>query len=123
TVLCAYPRAVIQGESRAQMDMVSWLKGEKHTVHIPSGLLTRPGLRVNAPGIDRRLVGVVSLRPITSATSLDILRGIVWVLTACGFKGLILAIDEVEQIARLKPAIRRDRALQTLREFVDNTDG
>jgi BREX system ATP-binding protein BrxC/D len=32
-------------------------------------------------------------------------------------------VDEVEQIARLRTYMNRDRALQTLREFVDNTDG
>ena len=123
TVLCAYPRAVLQGDFTAQLDLVAWLKAEDRKVHVPLALLSRPGQRVNAPGVNPRLVGAATLRPVTSATSLDVFRGLVWVLTKCGFKGLILAIDEVEQIARLRPAIRRERALQTLREFVDNTDG
>jgi hypothetical protein len=123
TVLCAYPRAVLQGDSTAQVDLIAWMKAEDRKIHVPLSLLSMPGQRVNAPGVNPRLVGAVTIRPISSATSLSIFRGIVWLLSRCGFKGLILAIDEVEQIARLRPAIRLERALQTLREFVDNTDG
>src|SRR5688500_8755935 len=90
---------------------------------IPGYPISKPGLRVCASGIDRRLVQPITLRPITSATSLDVFRGVIWLLRQCNYSGLILAIDEVEQLARLRPAVRRDRALQTLREFVDNTDG
>ncbi len=123
TVLCAYPRAVLQGDYNSQKDMVAWLRGENRKVHIPSALISKPGQRVAAPGVNPNLVEPITLRPITSATSLDVFRGLVWLLTQCGFKGMILAVDEVEQIARLRPAVRRERALQTLREFVDNTDG
>jgi len=123
TVLCAYPRAMLQDDFGARRDLVAWLKGENRTFHIPGVLLSKPGQRVNAPGVNPRLVQAITLRPITSATSLDVFRGVLWVLTQCGFSGLILAIDEVEQIARLRPSVRRERALQTLREFVDNTDG
>ena len=122
-VLCAYPRAVLQEDYNAQNDMISWLRGEENKIYIPSALLSKPGQRVNAPGVSRQLVRPVEIRPITSSTSLDVFRGIIWLLTKCGFKGLILSIDEVEQIARLKYRIRRERSLQTLREFVDNIDG
>jgi hypothetical protein len=123
TVLCAFPRAVLQSDHNSQKDMVAWFKGEDRKIHIPSALVSKPGQRVAAPGVNPRLVEAITLRPITSATSLDVFRGLVWLLTQCGYKGLILAIDEVEQIARLRPTVRRERALQTLREFVDNTDG
>jgi hypothetical protein len=122
-VLCAYPRAIFAEDYNTQRDLISWLRGENRVVYFPSSLLSKPGQRVNAPGVDRRLVGAMTLRPITTGTSLDVFRGLIWVLTKCGFKGLILSIDEVEQIARLRPDIRRERSLQTLREFVDNTDG
>jgi hypothetical protein len=123
TVLCAYPRALLHNDFNAKSDLVAWLKGENRKFHIPRALLSKPGQRVNAPGVDPRLLEAITLRPINSATSLDVFRGVVWVLTQCGFSGLILAVDEVEQIARLRPSVRRERALQTLREFVDNTDG
>jgi len=123
SVLCAYPRAVFQEDFNTQRDLVSWLKGENRPVYFPSALLSKPGQRVNAPGVDKRLVGAMQLRPITAGTSLDVFRGLIWLLTKCGFKGLILSIDEVEQIAQLRLDKRREQALQTLREFVDNTDG
>lgn len=123
TALCAYPRAVIHDDLVAQRDLITWFKGEKRKIEIPGYLISKPGQRVNAPGVDRRLVQPITLRPIASATSLDVFRGVIWLLRQCNYSGLILAIDEVEQLARLRPAVRRDRALQTLREFVDNTDG
>lgn len=123
TVLCAYPRAIIQEDLVAQRDLITWFKGENRKINIPGCLLSKPGQRVNAPGVDRRLVQPITLRPVASATSLDVFRGVTWLLRQCNYSGLILAIDEVEQLARLRPAVRRERALQTLREFVDNTDG
>lgn len=122
-VICAYPRSVLTEDYNTQTDLINWLKGENQRIHIPSVYLSKPGQRVNSPGVDPRLVGAISIRPITAGTSLDVFRGLIWVLTECGFKGLILSIDEVEHIAKLTPTIRRDRSLQTLREFVDNTDG
>jgi len=122
-VICAYPRALLQDDINAQNDLISWCKGEERKINIPSMLLSKPGDRVQAPGVDRRLTGAITVRPITNATSLDVFRGLLWLLTMCDYKGLILSIDEVEQIARLRPSVRRDRSFQTLREFVDNTDG
>jgi hypothetical protein len=44
-------------------------------------------------------------------------------LRTCGFAGLVLCIDEIEEIAKLSPKKRQDQSFQTLREFVDNSDG
>lgn len=122
-ILCAYPRAELLQDTNAQNDMVAWFKGEQRKINIPLCMLSKPGQRASAPGVDRRLIEAVSIRPVTTATSLDVFRGLLWLIKYCGFKGLLLSIDEVEQIARMRPLIRRERALQTLREFVDNTDG
>jgi hypothetical protein len=122
-VLCAYPRASLIGEVNAQNDLVAWLRGEERVIYIPSYLLSKPGFRVKAPGVDPLLVKPITIRPITKSTSIDVFRGVIWLLTTCGYKGLILSVDEIEMIARLKPSKRMDQALQTLREFVDNTDG
>lgn len=121
--LCAYPRAKLQDDITSQDDIIAWLRGENRKISIPFCLLTRPGQRPDAPGVDRRLVNPVIIRPITTATSLDVFRGLIWLLKRCKFKGIVLSIDEVEHIARLRPPVRQERSLQTLREFVDNTDG
>lgn len=120
-VLCAYPRAIIADDPSARESMVAWFRGEADKVHIPMSLLSKPGQRVSAPGVARQLVAPVSIRPITAATSLDVFRGLIWLITACGYQGLILCIDEVEHVVRLQQK-RRDRCFQALREFVDNTD-
>ena len=122
-ILCAFPRALLQNDYNSINDMVSWLKGHKNIIHIPGVLLSKPGQRVNSPGVDPKLVNGVTIRFITNSTSHEVFRGLLWILSKCGYKGLILSIDEVEQIARLKYQKRRDQSLQVLREFVDNTDG
>jgi hypothetical protein len=54
---------------------------------------------------------------------LEALRGVLWLLRTSGFSGLVLCIDEIEEIAKLSPKKRQDQSFQTLREFVDNSDG
>ncbi|MEW6261796.1 MAG: BREX system ATP-binding domain-containing protein [Thermodesulfobacteriota bacterium] len=122
-VFCAYPRASLIGEVNIQNDLVAWFRGEERIIHVPSYLLSNPGSRVKAPGVDPLMVKPIAIRPIGKSTSNDVFRGVIWLLTTCGYKGLILSVDEIEMIARLKPSKRMDQALQTLREFVDNTDG
>jgi hypothetical protein len=48
------------------------------------------------------------------------MRGLLWLIRAAGFKGLVLCIDEIEEIAKLGSRRREDQALQALRDFVDN---
>ena len=122
-VVCAFPRAVLNKDFSAQNDLISWLNGGSSVIHIPAYLLSKPGQRVQAPGIDPRLVKAVEVRPITAGTSLDVFHAILWMLRKLGYKGLVLSIDEVEYIARVKPEKRKESCLQTLREFVDNTVG
>lgn len=42
---------------------------------------------------------------------------------AAGYKGLVLCIDEVEELAKLGSKKRQDQALQALREYVDHAGG
>jgi hypothetical protein len=120
-VLCAYPRAVLKKDYNVQSDLIAWFRGEREVIYIPRAYLSIPGQRVNAPGADPKLINPIKIRPITASTSLEVFQGLLWLLKICNFKGLILSIDEVEQIARIMSK-RRERSLQTLREFVDNTD-
>jgi hypothetical protein len=122
TILCAYPRAHLNDDYNSMKDMENWLKGEPGTIHIPMTYVAKPGQRIPSPGVSPQLVRPHAVRPISRVNSFDAFRGLLWVLRQCGVKGLVLSVDEIEQIARLSPAVRRERALQALREFVDNTD-
>ena len=51
------------------------------------------------------------------------MRGILWLVKAAGYKGLVLCIDEVEELAKLGSKKRQDQALQALREYVDHAGG
>jgi hypothetical protein len=56
-------------------------------------------------------------------TARDVMRGLLWLVKAVGAKGLVLCIDEIEELARLPNRRRQDQALQALREFVDDAGG
>jgi hypothetical protein len=51
------------------------------------------------------------------------MRGLLWLIRSAGYKGLVLCIDEVEELARLGNRKRQDQALQALREYVDHAGG
>jgi hypothetical protein len=51
------------------------------------------------------------------------MRGLLWLVRDAGYAGLILCVDEVEELARLRTQTRQDQALQALREFVDHGGG
>ncbi len=119
--LCAYARGTLVGASDLTNDLVCWFRGEDRRVQIPLPLLQKPGAP-RSPG-SARPSAIVELRPINRAVSLEVLRGMLWVIRQTGHKGLVLGIDELEEIAKLSPKKRQDQCFQTLREFVDNSDG
>jgi len=121
--LCAYARATLVGNVDLCTELVGWFRGEPSHVKIPPGLLQKPGLGVRGPSSFGRSASAVDLPPISRAASLEMLRGILWVIRQTGHKGLVLAVDELEEIAKLRPKRRQDQCFQTLREFVDNADG
>jgi hypothetical protein len=123
TVVSAYPRAALLNDTKCLRNIECWLKGESTPVSIPTSYSLSPGRKISFPGTSAAFSKPVVIKPIMTASSLDVFRGLLWLLKECGYKGLILSIDEVEQLARLKPSMRIQRALQMLREFVDNTDG
>src|SRR5207247_680444 len=66
---------------------------------------------------------LVDLPPVTRSTSLEVLRGMLWLIRQTAHPGLVLCVDELEEIAKLRPRKRQDQCFQVLREFVDNADG
>jgi adenosylhomocysteinase len=65
----------------------------------------------------------VELRPIGKGTAHEAMRGLLWLVRAAGYAGLVLCIDEVEELAKLPSRKRQDHALQALREYVDHAGG
>jgi hypothetical protein len=63
------------------------------------------------------------LRPINAGTVHDAMGGLLWLVKDTGYAGLVVCIDEVEELAHLRTQKRQDRALQALREYVDHAGG
>jgi hypothetical protein len=63
------------------------------------------------------------MRPIGKGTAQDVMRGLLWLVRSAGYSGLVLCIDEVEELAKLGSRKRQDQALQALREYVDHAGG
>jgi hypothetical protein len=121
-VLFAYARATLLGNAGIRNELSEWFRGDERRVTIPINLIQSqpPG---GAIGGASRSVPTLTVAPIGRATSLEALRGVLWLLRTSGFSGLVLCIDEIEEIAKLSPKKRQDQSFQTLREFVDNSDG
>lgn len=116
--LVVYVRAALANDLDTMMSVAHWFAGADERVAVPGKYLHRPegaaGLRASTQ---------VDLRPIGRGTARDVMRGLLWLVKAVGAKGLVLCIDEVEELARLPNRRRQDQALQALREFVDDAGG
>lgn len=120
--LCSYARVTLNGSADLRNELVGWFRGEARHVKIPAVLVQRPsfGGRGPAGAVTRRFI---DLPPVSRSTSVEVLRGILWLIRQTGHSGLVLCIDELEEIAKLRPRKRQDQCFQVLREFIDNADG
>ncbi len=59
---------------------------------------------------------------ITSRDAMDYLRGIVEIVKAAGYKGLVILIDETETILRMRRDVR-GRSLNGIRQIIDAANG
>jgi hypothetical protein len=115
--LIAYVRARLSNDLDTVTAVAQWLSGSSQNVDIPLKYLRSPF--GNAPAVSSS----VSLRPIGRGTAREILRGLLWLIRSSGNKGLVLCIDEIEELSRLPDRRRQDQALQALREYVDDAGG
>jgi hypothetical protein len=114
--LAAFVRASLAHDFETTAAACRWLRGVEEKAHIPVQYLQRPGDKnVGKP--------VTELRPIGKGTAHDVMRGLLWLVRSCGYAGLVLCIDEVEELAKLGTRKRQDQALQALREYVDHAGG
>lgn len=116
--LCAYARAVFAKDRETESAVARWLKGEQERLVFSADYLRRPAAQ---PG--GRQVAANPIRPIGRGNATEMMRGLLWLVRAAGFKGLTLCIDEIEELAKLGSQKRMDQALQALREFVDHAGG
>jgi hypothetical protein len=116
--LCAYARAYFAKDGETVSAVVRWLKGGPDVLTFPGEYLVKPSTAAN-----RQAAAVNRVKPIGRGTATEVMRGLLWLVRAAGFKGLVLCIDEVEELAKLGNQKRMDQALQALREYVDHAGG
>jgi P-loop Domain of unknown function (DUF2791) len=115
SALTAYARASIGRDSATQRDVSRWLRGDAEKIILPGHYLaSRLGSHSRAD---------VTLRPIGKGTASEVMRGLLWLIRTAGYTGLVLCIDEIEELAKLGNQRRQDQALQALREHVDHAGG
>ncbi|HZP62574.1 MAG TPA: BREX system ATP-binding domain-containing protein [Terriglobales bacterium] len=112
--LAVYVRATLSDDLDVQMSVTNWLQGSEQRVKLPDHYLYRPVIG------QRRSSSMFELKPIGKGTAREVMRGLLWLVRSAGYKGLVLCIDEVEEIGKLGNRRREDQALQALRDFVDN---
>lgn len=114
--LVAFARAYSADDFDTTNTIVQWFKGAKDKVRLSSAYLEKPSLSNPSKG-------TIEIRPIGKSTAVDAMRGLLWVVRGSGYKGLVLCIDEIEELAKLGTRKRQDQALQALREYVDHAGG
>ena len=113
--------ASFAGDLDTTNSVCNWLSGAKDTISLPAQYLRREARAIGKP--DSRTAKALELRPINAGTVQEAMHGLLWLIKDAGYAGLVLCIDEVEELARLSSRKRQDRALQALREYVDHAGG
>lgn len=114
--LTVFARAHLAQDTESMMSVSAWMAGANEWASLPSSYLQRPTMRMSE-------AGRFELRPIGKGTARDAMRGLLWLVRSAGYSGLVLCIDEIEELAKLGTKKRQDQALQALREFVDHAGG
>jgi hypothetical protein len=116
--LCAYARAFFARDEETSSAVIRWLRGDPEKLSFPELYLQKP---LQMP--KGSMAVMKEVKPIGRGTANEVMRGLLWLVYASGFKGLVLCIDEVEELAKLPSQKRKDQALQALREYVDHAGG
>ena len=101
-VLRAYRRALADGDHSLAEGLISWLAGQPNV----------------AAGV-KRAAGVKG--DIDHFTAASFLVGLLTILRDSGFAGLLLVLDEVETLQRMRTDIR-EKGLNALRQWIDEID-
>jgi hypothetical protein len=91
-----------EGNVQAAGSLLSWLSGSS-----------------NVAASEKSAAGIKGT--ITSQTAMDYLHGILEIVKAAGYKGLVIVIDEVETIVRMRTDVR-GKSLNGIRQIIDAAD-
>src|SRR6266542_4348984 len=101
-VLRAYRRARLAGDEATAGSLLAWLSGQ-------------PNVAASA----RRTAGVKG--DLDHFAALGFLQGLLTVLRDCGHPGLLVVLDEIETLQRVRSDVR-DKGLNALRQLIDDVD-
>jgi hypothetical protein len=100
--LRGYRKSVLDGDLATAQSLVAWIGGQ-------------PNVAVAA----RRAAGVRG--DLDHFAALGFLQGLLAILRDCGHPGLLIVLDEIETLQRLRSDVR-DKGLNALRQLVDDVD-
>lgn len=101
-VLRSYRRAVAEGDHEQAEGLLAWLGGQPH---VAASVKREAGIKGE----------------IDHDAALSFLAGLLTVLRDAGRAGLVFVLDEVETLQRVRSDVR-DRALNALRQLIDEID-
>jgi hypothetical protein len=101
-VLRGYRRALAEGDDATAEGLLAWLGGQPH---VAASVKRTAGLRGD----------------LDHDGALAFLAGLLTILRGAGYSGLVLVLDEVETLQRVRGDIR-DRALNAMRQLIDEID-
>lgn len=101
-VLRAYRAALAAGDTRLAEGLLAWLSGQPH---VAASIKRAGGFRGD----------------LDHDGALAFLAGLLSILRGAGYAGLVLVLDEVETLQRVR-SDARDRALNALRQLIDEVD-
>lgn len=102
-VLRAYHAAEVQGDHALAEGLIAWLMGQPN---VGADIKRRAGIKGE----------------VDHTGALGFLRGLLAVLKQCGRPGLMLVLDEVETIQRVR-SDSRDKSLEAMRKLIDDLYG
>jgi len=101
-VLRGYRRALAEGDDASAEGLLAWLSGQPH---VAASVKRGAGIRGD----------------LDHDGALAFLAGLLTILRGAGYSGLVLVLDEVETLQRIR-SDSRDRALNALRQLIDEVD-
>jgi P-loop Domain of unknown function (DUF2791) len=102
SVLRAYRKASLDGDTATAQSLLAWLGGQ-------------PNVAASA----RRAAGVKG--DLDHFAALGFLQGLLTILRDSGHPGLLLVLDEIETLQRVRSDVR-DKGLNALRQLIDDVD-